>query len=61
MIAEHVGSDLKRLISEIDKILVTFPPGAAMAINPELVERCVGVSKDFNGFELRTAIEEWTD
>lgn len=56
MIAEHVGSDLKRLISEIDKILVTFPPGAAMAINPELVERCVGVSKDFNGFELRTAI-----
>lgn len=56
MLAEHVGSDLKRLISEIDKMLVAFPPGSPMAINAELVEKCVGISKDFNGFELRSAI-----
>lgn len=56
MLGEHVGSDLKRLVSEIEKILVTFPSGAPMTINAELVERCVGVSKDFNGFELRSAV-----
>lgn len=58
MLAEHVGSDLKRLISEIEKILVVFPPGAPMAINAALVEKCVGISKDYNAFELRTAIAQ---
>ncbi len=56
MLVEHVGSDLKRLISEIEKMLAVFPSGAPMAINAELVEKCVGISKDFNGFELRNAI-----
>ena len=58
MLVEHVGSDLKRLVSEVDKMLVPFPPGAPIAINTELVERCVGISKDFNGFELRSAISK---
>lgn len=56
MLAEHVGSDLKRLISEIGKMCATFPPGVPNTITPTLVEKCVGISKDFNSFELRDAI-----
>ena len=56
MVAEHVGSDLKRLKSEIDKVFVTFAPDAPKNITASLVERCIGISKDFNSFELRDAI-----
>ena len=56
MVAEHVGSDLKRLRSEIDKVFVVFPPGAPQNITANLVEKCIGISKDFNGFELRDAV-----
>lgn len=56
MLVEHVGNDLKRLFAEIDKMLVVFPPGAPKNITPQLVEKCVGISNAFNGFELRNAI-----
>lgn len=56
MLAEYVGSDLKRLVSEIDKVMVAFAPGAPKAITPQLIEKCVGISNEFNGFELRDAI-----
>lgn len=56
MIAEQVGSDLKRLVSEIEKVCVAFPPGAPKTITPALVEKCIGISKDYNVFELREAI-----
>lgn len=56
MIAEHVGSDMKRLVSEIEKVCVVFPPGAPKKITPALVEKCVGISKDYNVFELRDAV-----
>ena len=56
MIAEQVGSDLKRLVSEIEKVCVAFPPGAPKTITPALVEKCIGISKDYNVFELRDAI-----
>lgn len=56
MIAEHVGSDMKRLVSEIEKVCVVFPPGAPKNITPALIEKCVGISKDYNVFELRDAI-----
>lgn len=57
MIAEHVGADLHRLISELDKLLITLPEdAAARRVTPDIVEREVGVSKEFNTFELRDAI-----
>ncbi|MCR5130805.1 MAG: DNA polymerase III subunit delta [Prevotella sp.] len=55
MIAEHIGSDLNRLISELDKVLISMKEGDRR-ITPEIVEREIGVSKDFNTFELRSAI-----
>lgn len=55
MIAEHIGNDLSRIVSETDKVLLSTG-GAGSRITPEVVERLVGVSKDYNGFELRNAI-----
>lgn len=55
MIADHIGADLSRLTSELDKVLISLPDDNRK-ITPEIVEREIGVSKDFNLFELRSAI-----
>lgn len=55
MVAGHVGSDLCRIVSELDKVLLSLG-GGARRITPEVVERQVGVSKDYNSYELRTAL-----
>ena len=54
MLADHVGSDLSRLHNEVSKITVALPAGAT--VTPEAVERLIGVSKDFNNFELIDAV-----
>ncbi len=55
MIAEHVGSDLSRIVSELDKLVISIE-GKDKVINSGIVEREIGVSKDFNAFEFRSAI-----
>ena len=55
MVADHVGADLSRLTSELDKLLISLPE-SDRRITPEIVERVIGVSKDFNAFELKNAI-----
>lgn len=55
MIAESIGSDLHRLTSELDKLAISLPPQTKQ-ITPEMVEHQIGVSKEFNGFELKAAI-----
>ena len=55
MIANHIGSDLSRIVSEPDKILI-YLPNDNRRVTPDIVEKEIGVSKDFNAFELRNAI-----
>ena len=55
LIAEAIGADLSRLTSELDKVLISLPENNR-SITPQVVEDQIGVSKDFNGFELRDAI-----
>lgn len=55
MIADHIGSDLHRLVSELDKVLIA-QPNDNRRVTPEIVERQIGVNKDFNAFELKNAI-----
>lgn len=57
MIAEHIGADLSRLISELDKVMISLPDDNRR-VTPDIVERQIGVSKEFNIFELKTAIIE---
>ncbi|MBR5844297.1 MAG: DNA polymerase III subunit delta [Bacteroidaceae bacterium] len=55
MLADFIGSDLNRLTSELDKLRISMGEGNKR-ITPDDVERNVGVSKDFNNFELLNAI-----
>ncbi len=55
MIADHIGSDLSRLTSELDKVLLSLTENDKR-VTPEVVEEQIGVSKDFNAYELRNAI-----
>lgn len=55
MIADAVGADLTRLVGELDKLLLALPE-SDRRVTPQIVENQIGVSKDFNAFELRDAI-----
>jgi DNA polymerase-3 subunit delta len=55
LIAEAIGADLNRLTGELDKVLISLPANDRR-VTPQVVEDQIGVSKDFNGFELREAI-----
>ena len=55
MMAEFVGTDLNRMAGELDKLVITLPQGVRR-ITPEQVEKNIGVSKDYNNFELRNAL-----
>jgi len=56
LIADSVGADLSRLTGELDKLMLALPQGEGGRVTPQMVEDQIGVSKDFNGFELRDAI-----
>ena len=55
MMAEFVGTDLNRMAGELDKLIITLPAGSRR-ITPEQIDRNIGVSKDYNNFELRNAL-----
>lgn len=56
MLASHVGSDLSRLTTEMDKLLLALNGGRV--VGASLVEEQTGVSKDFNDFELQSALAQ---
>jgi len=55
IIADSIGADLSRLASELDKVVLSLPE-QDRRVTPQVVEDQIGVSKDFNSFELRDAI-----
>lgn len=55
MMAEFVGADLNRMAGELEKLVITLPDGCSR-ITPEQIERNIGISKDYNNFELRNAL-----
>lgn len=58
MIADFIGSDLNRIAGELDKLIITMP-NDQLRITPELVERNIGISKEYNNFEfLRSVIQK---
>ncbi len=57
MLAEHVGADLSRLSAEMDKLLLALPVGQTR-VTPQMVEELTGVSKEYNNFELQSALAQ---
>ena len=55
IIADSIGADLSRLTGELDKVILSLPE-EDRRVTPQVVEDQIGVSKDFNAFELRDAI-----
>lgn len=56
MIAEYIGSDLSTLHNEMQKLFLTVEKGSS--ITKDIIEKQIGISKDFNVFELQSAIAE---
>lgn len=57
MLSDYLGNDLSKLTNEIAKLLIAIPPDQKR-ITAELIEENIGISKDFNNFELLKAIVE---
>ena len=57
MITDFVGNDISKLIQQLQKLEVSLPEDSN-TITSELIEKNVGVSKDYNNFELLKAIAE---
>ena len=56
MLVEFLGTDLSKINNELEKLQIIIPKESQ--ITPELIEENIGISKDFNNFELRKAIGE---
>lgn len=54
ILAEYLGNDLAKIDNELGKLFIDLQPGGH--ITADLVERNIGISKDFNVFELQNAI-----
>jgi len=54
MMADNLGNDLNKIDNEITKLSINLKPGEE--VTPAMVEENIGVSKDFNIFELHKAI-----
>lgn len=54
LIAEYLGADLSKVANELDKLMLNLPPRTH--ITTDHVQQHIGISKDYNVFELQTAI-----
>jgi DNA polymerase-3 subunit delta len=54
MIAEYLGADLSKVANELDKLVISLPVGTQ--ITPDHIEKNIGISKEFNVFELQNAL-----
>lgn len=54
LLADHLGSDLGKLTNEVEKLCIVTEQGGS--ITGDLIQRNVGISKDYNIFELQKAI-----
>ena len=55
MLVDYVGNDLSKLVSELEKLQVVLS-GKEQRITAEIIEENIGISKDYNNFELIKAI-----
>ncbi|HAQ19507.1 MAG TPA: DNA polymerase III subunit delta [Prolixibacteraceae bacterium] len=56
MLTEYLGADLSKVANELDKLIISLPVGTT--IMPDHVEKNIGISKEFNVFELQKALGE---
>jgi DNA polymerase-3 subunit delta len=57
MLTEYLGTDLHKIANELEKLIITLPAGKPLITNA-LIEKNIGISKDYNNFELQKAVGE---
>jgi DNA polymerase-3 subunit delta len=55
MLIEHLGCDISKISNELDKLIISLPEGTKQITDSHIEER-VGISKEFNNFELSNAV-----
>jgi DNA polymerase-3 subunit delta len=55
LLTDYLGNDLSKLINELEKLIISLPQNNA-EITSALIEKNIGISKDYNNFELQKAI-----
>jgi len=55
LLTEYLGSDLSKITGELEKIFIALSP-EIRKIDLEIIEENIGISKDFNNFELTNAL-----
>lgn len=53
LLSEYIGTSIGKLVNEISKVMINIPKGTT--INEDIIEKNIGISKDFNVFELQSA------
>ena len=56
LLAEYLGTNLSKVSGELEKLIISLPKGSD--ITPDIIEKNIGISKDYNIFELQDAIGE---
>lgn len=56
MLVDFLGTDLSKINNELEKLMIILPAGST--VTPEIIEKNIGISKDYNNFELKKAIGE---
>ena len=56
LLAEYLGNDLSKIVNEINKLAIVFPKGTE--ISGQIIQDYIGISKDYNPFELQKALIE---
>ena len=56
ILGEYLGTDLSKISNELNKLMIILPKGST--ITASHIEENIGISKDFNNFELRKAVGE---
>lgn len=54
LIVEYLGTDLSKVANELDKLMLNIPKGAEISMAD--VQKNIGISKDYNIFELQSAL-----
>ena len=55
ILTDYLGNNLSKLTNELEKLIISLPENLRK-ITPELIETNIGISKEFNNFELQSAI-----
>lgn len=54
LLTEYLGADLGKIANELDKLMINLPEGSE--ISPDHIQNNIGISKDYNTFELNDAL-----